>query len=198
MVLAYVGTILFAGVLSCILFQNDRPELAVVLSDACILITTCIFGTLHWRCLAPQLRQTGLGHWETYVGILALAPMLLGNYLYFMFLTEMMNAPTTNFLEQIREQGSAFYLITLCVFPALTEEIAFRGLLQQWLQVAVTPVRALVIASALFSALHFSVLSAPYIFLLGLILGWTKLKTGSIYPAMAIHFLHNFIVVEWF
>ena len=90
-------------------------------------------------------------------------------------------------------------LVTLfCIFPAITEEIAFRGLVQHWLVSAIAPMRALVIASALFMALHFSVLSAPYLFLVGMLLGWAKLKTGSLYPSMLIHFLHNFIVISFF
>jgi membrane protease YdiL (CAAX protease family) len=47
-------------------------------------------------------------------------------------------------------------------------------------------------------ALHFSVLSAPYLLLVGMLLGWAKLKTGSLYPTMLIHFLHNFIVITFF
>ena len=57
---------------------------------------------------------------------------------------------------------------------------------------------AVLIASALFMALHFSVLSAPYLLLVGMLLGWAKLKTGSLYPSMLIHFLHNFIVISFF
>ena len=34
--------------------------------------------------------------------------------------------------------------------------------------------------------------------LVGLLLGWVKWKTGSLYPSMLIHFLHNYIVLEYF
>ena len=63
---------------------------------------------------------------------------------------------------------------------------------------AIAPTRAIVLASALFMAMHLSVLSAPYLFALGLLLGWTKWKTGSLYPSMLVHFLHNLIVLEFF
>jgi membrane protease YdiL (CAAX protease family) len=53
-------------------------------------------------------------------------------------------------------------------------------------------------ASFLFAAMHFSIVSFPYLFLVGALLGWTKWKTGSLYPSMLIHFLHNFIVIETF
>ena len=56
----------------------------------------------------------------------------------------------------------------------------------------------MVVASALFAALHFSVLSFPYLFAVGMALGWVKWKTGSLYPPMLMHFLHNYVVVAYF
>jgi membrane protease YdiL (CAAX protease family) len=47
-------------------------------------------------------------------------------------------------------------------------------------------------------ALHFSVMSAPYLFAVGMLLGWAKQKTGSLYPSIVIHFLHNFLVIAYF
>jgi membrane protease YdiL (CAAX protease family) len=46
--------------------------------------------------------------------------------------------------------------------------------------------------------MHFSIVSFPYLFALGVLLGWTKWKTGSLYPSMLIHFLHNLVVIEYF
>ena len=71
-------------------------------------------------------------------------------------------------------------VFSFCVFPAVTEEIAFRGLLQHWLQLAIKPIHAMTVASALFAAVHFSVLSFPYLLLAGMLMGWTKYKTGSL------------------
>ena len=53
-------------------------------------------------------------------------------------------------------------------------------------------------AAALFAVLHFSLLSLPYLFMVGLLLGWAKWKTGSLYPSILVHFLHNLIVLEFF
>ena len=89
-------------------------------------------------------------------------------------------------------------IVLFCLFPAVVEEIAFRGLVQHWLQTAISPLKAMLPASALFTALHFSVLGAPYLFMVGMLLGWAKWKTGSLYPSMVIHFLHNLVVIEYF
>jgi membrane protease YdiL (CAAX protease family) len=89
-------------------------------------------------------------------------------------------------------------IFSVCVFPAVTEEIAFRGLVQHWLHVAVQPRQAIVYAAALFTALHFSILSAPTLFLAGCLLGWLRWRTGSLWPPIVVHFLHNLAVVTFF
>ena len=86
----------------------------------------------------------------------------------------------------------------IAVFPAVTEEIAFRGLVQHWLHVAVAPWTAIALASALFAAMHFSIVSAPYLFLVGGVLGWARWRTGSLYPSMVAHFVHNLAVLAYF
>ena len=86
----------------------------------------------------------------------------------------------------------------VCISPAIVEETAFRGLIQGWLRRAITPLKAIVFAGFLFTVLHFSILSFPYLFGLGFLLGWVKWKTGSIYPAILIHFLHNLAVITCF
>ncbi|MCU0780121.1 MAG: CPBP family intramembrane metalloprotease, partial [Akkermansiaceae bacterium] len=63
---------------------------------------------------------------------------------------------------------------------------------------AVSPMAAITVASLALSAAHFSLLSAPYLALAGAMFGWLEGKTGSLYPAMAAHFAHNFIVIHWF
>jgi membrane protease YdiL (CAAX protease family) len=89
-------------------------------------------------------------------------------------------------------------VLTFCIFPAIVEEIAYRGLVQHWLQAVLPAWKALVVASFLFAITHLSVISCPYLFLVGCLLGWAKLRTGSLYPSMLIHFVHNFVVIEFF
>ena len=63
---------------------------------------------------------------------------------------------------------------------------------------AVAPRTAITLSAGLFALMHFSVLSAPYLFLVGLLLGWARWRTGSLYPSMVAHFVHNLVVLETF
>ena len=53
-------------------------------------------------------------------------------------------------------------------------------------------------ASALETALLLRAIPGLVMINLGMLLGWVKWKTNSLYPSMLIHFLHNFIVVMFF
>ena len=45
-------------------------------------MTTCIFGSIHWRSLAVQLRRLGFLHWSAWAGLGALAPLMALNWGY--------------------------------------------------------------------------------------------------------------------
>jgi membrane protease YdiL (CAAX protease family) len=86
-------------------------------------------------------------------------------------------------------------VLALCAFPAIFEEIGCRGLCQARLVATLGRAGGFIGTSIIFAALHFSVLSAPYLFLVGMVLSWVRDGTGSLWPPMALHFIHNAAVV---
>jgi len=192
----YAGVIVFVGLLTHALFQEEDAWLALVFQSSALLITTCVFAAQHWRSLRVQFARIGFQRWEALVGVLALLPVLGINYVYHGLLRRDVEMSG----ESIRDLGvgEPALILFICIFPAVLEEIAFRGLLQHWLQVAIKPWKAMMVASVMFALLHFSFISFPYLVLAGMLMGWTKWKTGSLYPSMLIHFLHNLIVLEFF
>jgi CAAX protease family protein len=200
----YLGVIVFGAVVAALAFGEDRPDLALSLETGFIFITTCVLAVMYWRSLASQLMRPGFTRPAAWAAILMLVPTLMVNFglthaLRWM-LQGVVEADRLDPMTRLRQVGvsEAALVVMFCVFPAVTEEIAFRGLVQHWLQVAIRPWRALVLASFLFAALHFNVLLFPYLFAVGMLLGWAKWKTGSLYPSMLIHFLHNLVVIELF
>ncbi len=199
----YFGVLLFSFIAAHFLFGEDRPEFRLLFEVAALAVTTCVVGVIYWRSLAPQLKKVGFFRREAWYAMAALAPLLGINYLYHSWLFRMLASSKDSHphIDKL-EMGQAAVVLLFCAFPAVTEELAFRGLLQHWLSTALRPFRAIVIASALFTAMHFvtqlPILSAPYLFAVGCLLGWAKWKTGSLYPSMVMHFLHNLIVIECF
>lgn len=197
---SYFATVLFGAIFAYVLFHDDRPDLQLMLQLGAVLVTTCVFAVLFWTSLKVQLLQPGFFHYEAWIGLALLAPMLGINYAYSRFLMWLFSAHNVMPLHDLRKAGvgEAGLICMFCVWPAISEEIGFRGLLQHWLQVAISSKRAILLTAFLFATLHFSVPSFPYLFALGVLLGWTKWKTNSLYPSMLIHFLHNLVVIEFF
>lgn len=86
--------------------------------------------------------------------------------------------------------GTVFYVLNLTVVPAIFEEIAFRGVLMQSLR-RFGDSFALLTSSILFALVHISPLSMPNAFLMGLVIGYFVLFTGSVHTGMIIHLVHN-------
>jgi membrane protease YdiL (CAAX protease family) len=195
----YVAVVLGSGLLALLLFGEQERGLVILMQEAALIAVTAVFAVLHWRALKAQLMKlSGLWHPAMGAGLLMLIPCLALNYGYSRLLVRL-GAPSPSMQDVFGElsRDPTSIILIVCVAPAVLEEIALRGLLQHWLQVALRPMSALILASALFAALHFSLVSFPYLFLVGMLLGWAKWKTGSLYPSMLLHFLHNLFVVEF-
>ena len=137
--------------------------------------------------------------WAWY-GLGLLIPLLFLNYGYGELIRQLAGEAMSDvdpFLELRKAVGPWGMILLIAVFPGVTEEVAFRAMVQHWLQIAIKPRHAIILASALFMALHFNILGAPYLFMVGCLLGWVKYKTGSLYPSMLIHGLHNYVVIAY-
>jgi membrane protease YdiL (CAAX protease family) len=194
----YFSVVLGAGLVGFVLLTNGRPDLAFYVQSGAFLATTCVLGAIHWRALSVQLRRVGVFQPAFLLCLVLLVPLLGVNYLYHGWLVRHLGLPQSPLMEHVRQADPTTAIILVCIFPAVSEEIGLRGLVQHWLQTAIKPWRALLIASALFALLHFSLLSAPYLFAVGMLLGYAKWKTGSLYPSIVLHFLHNLIILEMF
>jgi membrane protease YdiL (CAAX protease family) len=83
-------------------------------------------------------------------------------------------------------------LFMLALLPALFEETLFRGgmqnLLSRWWKM---PILAIIITSAIFSAVHGSYLGFLSRFVLGFVLGWMYYRTGNIWLNIIAHGFYN-------
>ena len=88
---------------------------------------------------------------------------------------------------------AAFFVIALA--PAICEEMLFRGVILHSLKAKYRISSAVVITAALFGLYHMSLLKFIPTGLLGLVLCIVVWWTGSIYPAMVMHFINNAVSV---
>ena len=142
--------------------------------------------------LAPLLRRSGLDERTWWQPIAVLAGLFAFLNVYFWTLGRL-GLKDMTYLDDFRAHEwppwSAFVLISVC--PAVFEELAFRGFIQQRLGGVMGPREAIAVQAAMFSVLHMSPVVFPSHFVFGLLLGWLRRATGSLYPGMAIHGLWN-------
>ncbi len=88
-------------------------------------------------------------------------------------------------------------LIIMAFFPALFEELFFRGAIQtllvKWWK---KPLLAIVVTSVVFSLIHMSVYLLLSRIVLGFVLGWMFHQTKNIWINTIAHFLNNAIAVS--
>ncbi len=86
----------------------------------------------------------------------------------------------------------AFTILIVAVLPAVGEELVFRGILQQELEMATgRPVAAIWIAALIFSAFHLQFAGLLPRFLLGAGLGYLFYWTRSLWTPIVAHFAIN-------
>lgn len=112
-----------------------------------------------------------------YLGLSSLFPSLEGSS----FALEMpLNSPV----------DMVFYIILVCIIAPITEEFMFRGALLTGM--SRFGVRFAIISTGImFGLFHGNIQQSPFAALLGILLGYVAVKTGSIKNSILIHFINN-------
>ncbi len=78
-------------------------------------------------------------------------------------------------------------VLQVALLQALAEELAYRGAILTGLR-GVMSDRSAILAAALLSAIsHLSVPSMLHLTALGVVLGWARVRSGSVWPAVVLH-----------
>ena len=188
--------LLVPGTIVGALMGPDNLSERILFVQFALLIATVILATIHSHALSSQLNPAGILSPYLLIGLLGTLGLIAVSLAYHGILFELLGdefRPEINFDEIFHTLGGK--ILFICILPGITEEIAFRGLIQHWLHIALPPLKAIFVTSVLFSLVHFSLLSAPYFVLVGMFLGWLRWKSGSLYPCIIAHTAHNLVVV---
>jgi membrane protease YdiL (CAAX protease family) len=122
---------------------------------------------------------------------LPLAAMLVAD-------VDLSRVPFDNFMLQLLSEIHELYgpvaAIWVLAFAApVGEEFIFRGLLLRATLRHVSFPLANTLQAALFSALHFDLAAAPYLFVCGLAFGWLARRSGGLLAPMVAHGVFNLI-----
>lgn len=85
-------------------------------------------------------------------------------------------------------------LFVLALVPAVCEELMYRGIILNGLRSKGTHF-AVLISALIFAVAHGSAMQFFYQFILGAVLGYVVVRTGSLIASMVVHFLNNATVI---
>lgn len=186
------GLLLFSSLVGGIGYSVDHEVdfgLWITLIDAVVIVA---FAGYYHRDIIPLLLPSSFeGNAWRKLAIAAIVQFgVLGTLFY---LLEKMGLPFQRITDDMpRYHYSLWQVIALSsLAPALFEEIAFRGVIFGRLLTVLGEREAWLVQAAFFSLLHLN----PSIFLthfaMGLILGWLRMRAGSLLPGMLLHAVWN-------
>jgi len=91
-------------------------------------------------------------------------------------------------------QTYLLYVVLICISPAIFEELLFRGVTLNGLKKLGTH-KAVIISALFFSFMHGGPDQTIHQLILGVIMGYVFVYSGSIWSTIIIHFLNNFIAL---
>lgn len=86
------------------------------------------------------------------------------------------------------------YVVSMTVMPGIFEEAMFRGVIMQSLR-RFGDGFALIVSAILFGLCHGNLIQGPNAFVLGIVIGYFVLRTGSLLTGVVIHFVNNGLAV---
>ena len=185
--------------------SDVSPLVHILLPSAIILPVLCF--TLYFvgrpGKLLRKFKLVNLRPAHIFVSFAALVVLavcmkdLMQIYLHVLALLDIKAEPPV--IDQLIKNSSRDTLVWLCfgviVLAPVSEELVFRRFIFGFLAPRCGFTASLLISSALFAFIHFSLYSFPGLFILGVGFQLVYLKFGSLYPAILMHAFNNAFAV---
>lgn len=97
---------------------------------------------------------------------------------------------------RVEGRSLGYAILHGAVLPGIAEELAFRGVVLTALCAVFRERTAVLVSAMLFAIIHVSPIGFIHLTLLGVLLGAARLRTGSLWPCIAIHIAYNALVLS--
>ena len=195
-------TIIVLGISFAVLGDaNDDAQLAAVLGsglalEAALLAAAAWFSVRRYSCgwRALGFRRAVRGGWWVSVAVVLAAWSTLGVYLLIVKLVGLGElVPESTLPEDFFDNPAMVALVgVLAILAApIAEETFFRGFLFPALRVRWGTFWAALASGLVFAALHFNLGSIVPFTVIGMLLAWAYVFSGSLWVAIAAHFIFN-------
>lgn len=172
-------------------------SLTTIVTNA-ILITLLVVAVWIARATAKDyLAMTWPSRQEVAVGFVSLVILLPAlDALAYLFGQPIIPAFVIDIYKSAQSQGSLPLLwLAIVIAAPVAEEIIFRGFIfRGWVRPAQRPMLGILIVTLLFTVIHiqYNWFGLLQVFMIGLLLTWTRWRSGSMLLPMAMHVIANF------
>jgi uncharacterized protein len=192
-ILLYVG--LLGGQVASYVVLSATDPFAGELASTGIFAAIIVLAVVMQRSTLAHCGGPGFGVKGYGLVVLVSVPIMIVVGLYVRGLSKLFPIHVRSYLEPFEGHGAAWAYLLTAVAPAVFEELAFRGVVFGLLRRSLNPRETILLSAIAFGLLHLSVPMLLTHVPLGIYLGWLRHRSGSLYPSMAAHFLHNALVV---
>jgi sodium transport system permease protein len=175
-----------------------RFAVMVAVTQLVVVVTPALLMTV---MLTTSPRQTLLLRWPRWTTLpaAALLAVVLHPVVHVLQVAVMHLYPLS---EEVQEALTAMesvftqapwwqVVLVVAAVPAVCEELAFRGFIFTGLRKTGSAWRAICVSAIFFGLSHGILQQSLIACLIGVLLGWLTLQTGSILPGMVFHLVHN-------
>ncbi len=106
-----------------------------------------------------------------------------------------LNRPSVSFTEEMITQNFAVAILVLCIIPAFSEELLFRGIIGNGLTDSVKGWKAVLLSGIMFSLFHTNPAQTLHQFVLGALLTLFVMRSGSLWLGIIGHFFNNIMAL---
>jgi len=145
---------------------------------------------------APRVKNMPARNWllSASAGVIALFGLMFTSFVFDIFFTGVLKYKSPDMPDFDTAGKAVLGIIFIGVFPAVFEELIFRGIILRGLA-PLGKTKAVLISAAAFALAHMSPAQTVHQFLLGIVMGLIAWETGSILAPMLIHFINNALSV---
>ncbi|MCX7969346.1 MAG: CPBP family intramembrane metalloprotease [Armatimonadetes bacterium] len=101
----------------------------------------------------------------------------------------------TNLLSATTRTQLPTLLLVAVMFPALPEELVFRGVIQQGFERRYSPFGSVILTSLIFAFFHLDPIQGLSVFAIAVFWGWVVWRTQSVLPSLIAHALQNGLTI---
>ncbi|MFT5581640.1 MAG: membrane protease YdiL (CAAX protease family) [Lentimonas sp.] len=192
LIVFFVSLLLYIAILNWV--EAKRDYILDLITDSLFSILILVFFALDFKNQRKlfSFRRVKI---KALLPIIIVAPLFALSVLYFSDYVnrELFDTYSLTYYYQYMDSPAPWFfaILSIAVFPAVFEEIAFRGVIFDLLR-KVTPLKSVIlISSILFFLLHLSLISILWILPIGIVFAIYRAKYNTLWYGIIGHFIYN-------